>query len=353
MREIMPRRETSDEIDERAAQWAARVDNAPLDPAGEAELQAWLAGDARRLGAYARARAILVRVEVARALGAGYDPDRFLAVDGSGDCGDGGQDDSHAGEDVVGENPGISRRRMLWLSGTAAAVAAVAGGTIGFDRLSRGRYYETGVGEMRRIAMPDGSIVNLNTASALYVRFDSARRAVFLDAGEAQFEVTKDPARPFVVTAGSTSVQAIGTAFSVRREPDAKVSVVVSEGVVEVARAGNGTKPVTLARNMRAHADAHADTPIDADTVDPELVQRQLYWREGKIAFTDATLADAAAEFARYNAERIVIPDPALAAKRISGLFVATDPAGFADAVGAIFGVDIRRDGTAITITAA
>lgn len=343
----MPRRETSDEIDERAAEWAARVDNAPLDPAAEAELQAWLDGDIRRLGAYARARATLVRVEVARALGAGYDPDRFLDAAGTDDADD--NDFSYHEEDMA-RGAGISRRRMLHFAGAAAAALGI--GAIGFDRLNRGRYYETGIGEMRRIAMPDGSIVNLNTASALYVRFDGARRAVFLDAGEAQFEVAKDARRPFVVTAGSTSVQAIGTAFSVRREPDAKVSVVVSEGVVEVARAGKGTKPVTLARNMRAHADAHPDTPIAADMVDPELVERQLYWREGKIAFTDATLADAAAEFARYNNERIVIPDPTIAEKRISGLFVATDPAGFADAIAAIFGLDARRDGTAITITA-
>jgi transmembrane sensor len=341
MQDVMARRETSDEIDERAALWAARVDNAPLTPDDDAELQAWLGGDARRLGAYARARAILVRVEMARALGTGYDPEQFLpAAD-------------HDIEDAADEDvPGISRRRMLWLSGSAAAAAALGAGTIGFDRISRGRYYETGVGEMRRIAMPDGSIVNLNTASALYVRFDDARRAVFLDAGEAQFEVAKDATRPFVVTAGSTSVQAIGTAFSVRREPDAKVSVVVSEGVVEVARAGKGIAPVTLNQNMRAHADAHPDVPIAADTLDPELVQRQLYWREGKIAFTDATLADAVTEFARYNTERIVIADPDLAGKRISGLFVATDPAGFADAIAASFGLQARRDGAAITITA-
>jgi transmembrane sensor len=352
MQEYMPRRETSDEIDDQAALWAARVDNAPLDPAEEAELQAWIAADTRRLGAYARARATLVRVDVARALGPGYDPDRFLTTDDIGNDSTAAARYNRIEEDEE-DAPGISRRRMLWLSGTAAAAAAVGVGAIGYDRLARGHYYETGLGEMRRIALADGSVVNLNTASALYVRFDGARRAVFLDAGEAQFEVAKDAARPFIVNAGSTSVQAIGTAFSVRREPDAKVSVVVSEGVVEVARAGNGAKPVMLARNMRAHADAHPDVPIASDTVDPELVQRQLYWREGKIAFTDATLADAAAEFARYNAERIVIPDPQVADKRISGLFVATDPAGFADAIAAIFGLAARRDGNAITITAA
>jgi len=335
----MARRETSDEIDAAAALWAARVDGAPLTQAEEAELQAWLAADTRRLGAYARARATLVRVEVARALGAGYDPDQFLHP-------------AEAGEpaaDLDGD-PRLSRRRMLWLSGSALVATAI--GAVGTGLFRRGRYYETGVGEMRRIAMPDGSIVNLNTASALYVRFSDDRRAVFLDAGEALFEVAKDSSRPFIVTAGSTSVQAIGTAFTVRRDTDAQVSVVVSEGVVEVARAGRDAKPVVLKQNMRAKATARADAPIAASEIDPELVQRQLYWREGKIAFSDATLADAAAEFARYNSERIVLDDPAVAERRITGLFVATDPAGFADAVAASFGFQARRNGEVISITA-
>jgi transmembrane sensor len=341
----MARRETSDEIDAAAARWAARVDAAPLTQAEEAELQAWTAADTRRLGAYARASATLVRIEVARALGAGYDPDQFLDPADTDAPGDDVIDDSDRDGDQ-----GFSRRRLLWLSGSALVATAV--GAVGTRIFRRGRYYETGVGEMRRIAMPDGSIVNLNTASALYVRFSDDRRAVFLDAGEALFEVAKDSSRPFVVTAGNTSVQAIGTAFTVRREPDAQVSVVVSEGVVEVARAGRDVKPVVLKQNMRAKATAQSDAPIAASEVDPELVQRQLYWREGKIAFSDATLADAAAEFARYNSERIVLTDPAVAERRISGLFVATDPVGFADAVAASFGFQARRDGEVISITA-
>ena len=343
----MARRETSDEIDAAAALWAARVDGAPLTPAEDAELQDWLAADTRRLGAYARARATLVRVEVARALGAGYDPDRFLS---SADVGEPVADHDSDGLDDGDGHQGFTRRRLLWLSGSALVATTV--GAIGAGLFRRGRYYETGVGEMRRIAMPDGSIVNLNTASALYVRFSDDRRAVFLDAGEALFEVAKDSSRPFVVTAGSTSVQAIGTAFTVRRETDAQVSVVVSEGVVEVARAGRDAKPVILKQNMRAKATAHPDAPIAASEVDPELVQRQLYWREGKIAFSDATLADAATEFARYNKERIVLADPAVAERRISGLFVATDPAGFAEAVAASFGFQAQRDGEVISITA-
>lgn len=342
----MTRREASDEIDAEAALWAARADNAPLSEADDARLQAWLAADVRRIGAYARARAILVRVDVARALGPSYDPDQFLNE---------AEEQAPIAADPEGGAEGaaaapITRRRMIWMTGAAAAAAGI--GAIGAGWIGKGRYYETATGEMRRIAMPDGSVVNLNTASSIYVRFDATRRSVLLRSGEVLFEVAKDADRPFVVTAGNTSVQAIGTAFTVRHQEDAPVSILVSEGVVEVARTNQQVPPVRLTQNMRAEADPHPDTPIAAAELDPETVERQLFWREGKIGFRDATLADAAAEFERYNSQRVVITDPAIAEKRITGLFVATDPQGFAEAAAASFGFTAVRSGNVITITA-
>lgn len=351
MRDCMARREASDEIDAAAALWAARVDAAPLSQADQDSLDTWLAADTRRIGAYARARATLVRVEVARALGPSYDPERFLIEDApSTDVIEGAGDGEAPAGAAETDRPGITRRRMLWMTGSAAAAAGV--GALGLAGLDDGLTYETAKGEMRRIAMPDGSVVNLNTASSIYVRFSETRRSVFLRSGEVLFEVAKDRSRPFVVTAGNTKVEAIGTAFTVRRQADSPVSVLVSEGVVEVAHTGRATPPVRLTQNMRAEADDHADAPIAAVEVDAETVERQLFWREGKIGFRDATLADAAEEFGRYNAQRIVISDPAVAERRITGLFVATDPDGFAQAAAASFGFRTARDGDVITITA-
>ena len=56
-------------------------------------------------------------------------------------------------------------------------------------------------------------------------------------------------------------------------------------------------------------------------------------WQNGQIAFEGETLAQAAAEFARYSDTRIVIDDPALAKEEIAGLFKATDPVGFAQTI--------------------
>lgn len=324
------RPEASDEIDEAAALWAARVDHAPLTPAEADALDAWLAGDTRRLGAYARARAALMLVENARALGPNYDPANFMPAHGER------------------ESVGWSRRRMLWLSGSAVAAAGVGAAT--WRVLHAGQYYETVTGEMRRIALPDGSAVALNTASAIYVDFSHERRAVTLARGEALFEVAKDRQRPFVVTAGVTRVQAIGTAFAVRRRADRDVSVLVREGTVEVARAGVPAR-VRLHRNMKAEARDDEASPIATSVSDDEAVERQLYWQEGKIALSHTTLAAAATEFARYNDERIVTA-PDVGERRISGLFEATDPEGFAEAAALSLGLRVRRVGHSIHLSA-
>src|SRR5690606_20513701 len=118
-----------------------------------------------------------------------------------------------------------------------------------------GERYASNVGEVRRIALDDGSYMLLNTDSLAVIQFSEARRDVRLEKGEALFEVAKDPQRPFVVNAGDLTVKAVGTAFVVRRE-DSSVEVTVTEGVVEVARPGEPAteQPQRVAARQRAVA---------------------------------------------------------------------------------------------------
>jgi transmembrane sensor len=150
------------------------------------------------------------------------------------------------------------------------------------------------------------------------------------------------------VVAGQTSVRAVGTAFSVRRAADAAVRVVVSEGVVEVGGGSGNAESVRLGHNMQADAVSGHATAIRTAAIDDASVQRNLSWLEGRIAFSGATLADAAAEFARYSDDPIVIDDPRVASLTVTGAFAANDPAGFADAVAAGFGLHVARDGKQI-----
>jgi transmembrane sensor len=295
------------QIDAEAAQWAARMDRAPLEPEQEKQFLAWLGEDRRCMGAYGRMRAIALTTERARALGPDFDPEAFEPP-----------------------APLLGRRRMLQWGGLIAATALVGVGATWQVLSHRGRFV-TGKGETKVVALKDGSVVTLNTASEIRVSYSEALRLVELVQGEALFDVAKNKTRPFVVTAGDTNVRAVGTSFTVRRLEAAPVQVLVREGVVEVFKPAIGTAPVRVSANSMA--EAPADTAIAAKPIAPAQLRRQLAWQKGQIAFEGETLAQAAEEFARYSDTRIVIEDPALAREEIAGLFKATDPVGFAQTI--------------------
>lgn len=309
----MSDRETSHSVDDDAALWAARMDRGALSPSDEAALEAWLDGDARRPGALLRAQAVALRSRSARALGPGYDERAFEPAADSR----------------------ISRRRAM----TAGAVAAGLVAAVGVGMLATApRAYATERGEIRHIPLEDGSVMILNTATKVAVRFDGRSRRVRLIEGEVLFRAARD-LRPFVVEAGGERLTTSGAAFVVRKLGDERVGVLVHDGRLEAS--GNerpDVPPVALAASTRLSPAGRAE-PVAA-----EDLARETAWRDGKIAFKGETLAEAAAAFARYSDTRIVIGDPGLAREPVAGLFAATDPVGFARAVGEIFDVEVVAD---------
>ena len=302
---------TAHQIDAEAADWAARIDREPLSPEQELSFQAWVSADARALGAYGRMRALALSTERARALGPDFDPAAFVPA------------------------PSLyipSRRTLVQAGGAIAAIALFGlGGTWEMLR-HRGRF-STGKGETKVVALKDGSVVTLNTASEIVVNFSDALRSVELVRGEALFDVAKNRARPFVVAAGDTSVRVVGTSFSVSRFDASPVRVLVREGIVEVFKpTAVDVRPIRISANTLAVAPPDG-ADIAARSVPIVQVQRAMAWREGQIAFEGETLAQAAAEFSRYSDTKIIIDDPALAREEIAGLFKATDPVGFAHTI--------------------
>ena len=313
----MPRQAAS-QIDEAAAAWVAKLDRR-LTPGEEQQLQAWLASDDRHLGAFGRMHALSLHTERAAALGSDYRPDRFRPASAE-----------------------LSRRQALRAAGLVLGVAAAGSGAYWSLRAS-GRH-ATGRGEVRSIALADGSVVTLNTASEILVRYSRARRTIRLLKGEALFDVAKDRERPFVVDAGDMKVRAVGTRFTVRRLDRSPIQVLVQEGVVEVSEpAAAGSRKIRVTANMRA-----TKTAVNTVTasVAPAEIGRELVWRQGSIAFEGETLAQASSEFARYSDIHIVIDDPDLAGEQVSGMYSAHDPVGFGRAIAEAFSarVEIREN---------
>jgi transmembrane sensor len=299
---------TAHQIDAEAADWAARLDRGPLPPEQEAALHGWLHRDVRCMGAFGRMRALALTTERARALGPDFDPAAFVPSS-------------------------IPSRRTLLQMGGAIAATALIGVAATWQVLRQRGHFSTGKGETKVVALKDGSVVTLNTASEILVNYSDDLRSVELIHGEALFDVAKNKARPFVVAAGDTSVRVVGTSFSVRRIDTAPIQVLVREGVVEVFKPAQGAKPIRISANSMAVAQADSMAVIAAMPVPAAQVHRQMAWQNGQIAFEGETLAQAVAEFSRYSDTRIVIEDSALAKEEIAGLFKATDPVGFAQTI--------------------
>ncbi|MDR7115439.1 FecR domain-containing protein [Caulobacter sp. BE254] len=304
----MTDREKAEDIEAEAARWVWRLDRDGRAPELEAQLEAWLEGDARRRGAFLKAESVWTLLDRARETGS-----RPLARPA---------------------RP-VSRRALLAGAGGAIAAAMVGAGVL----ILREERFSTGLGEVRRVPLGDGSAVAINTASAVEVAFRRTQRTVRLQEGEAWFQVAHDVQRPFVVEAGSVRVRAVGTAFSVRRRANG-ADVLVTEGVVEVWAEGATRPPARLKAGQSAFVDATA--VVRPALAGPEAVDRKLEWRYGKIDLAGETLGEAVADFNRYNDRKLVIADPGIASERLYGAFNTGGPDAFAAAVGASLGVEVE-----------
>lgn len=211
--------------------------------------------------------------------------------------------------------PAARRARQRMFAAVAASVLCVA--SAGYWLASRADRFSTGVGEQRSTKLEDGSFIYMNTDSRIEVDFSEHTRNVRLVRGEALFVVERNTARPFIVTAGDTTVRAVGTQFNVRRRAEG-ADVAVVEGVVQVSSLD---APKRLAAGEQAHVEqgrviARARAPAS----DP------VAWRQRRLVFHDARLADVAEEFNRYNRTKIRIEGSAAREIQLSGIFDADRP---------------------------
>jgi transmembrane sensor len=251
----------------------------------------------------------------------------------------------------TGSVPGTDAGRRRWLPHAIAAGAAIA--VIGALLLSGPRLlglfdptYTTQIGEQRSITLEDGSVVELNSRSTLRTHLTKGLRAVELIDGEAIFRVAKDPKRPFRVRTGATDIVAVGTAFNVNAS-DARTIVTVLEGRVRV----NDRTRNDAAAALAAHMELAVGEQLIVSRTQPAVrvslpdTEKVTSWTERRLIFEDTPISSAAAEFARYSPRQIHVDDLQLGARRITGVFDATDPASLIEFLGADESVEVRPEG--------
>lgn len=180
--------------------------------------------------------------------------------------------------------------------------------------------YCTQWGEKREIVLADHSLVTLNTHTAVSVDYSSERRKVSLTEGEAYFQVARDRSRPFIVETAYGVVQVTGTVFNVYAQ-EKRMTVTVSEGRVRVSSGSAQGHAVELTAGQQVVGDGNGIGRII------ETDARQLsIWREDLLVFTMRPLAEVVDELNRYFPGRILIADPRIRQRIVSGAFDLTRP---------------------------
>jgi transmembrane sensor len=319
-------------IELRAAAWLARRDRGDWSPRQQARLEAWLSAATAHRVAFLRLQAAWQESARLQALGAGQRDDRIpprgswrglAGADGEVRASMADGDGPEAARDparlrFAPRPPPRARRR--WPAALAALL--LLGGGLGLGW----RYtvaavpviYASATGNLRPLALADGSRATLSSDSRIAVALSRTQRRIDLQRGEAFFEVSKDPARPFVIADGARRVVAVGTRFAVRRDAEA-LRVVVTEGTVRLESATHPQAPPTLLpAGSVALAGPHG---VLVRRVAVAQAERLLDWRSGYLTFDDTPLQAAVAEFNRYNTVKLQVADAQAGALRVGGNF--------------------------------
>ena len=316
-----------------ASRWVARMDRG-LTAAEEAELQAWIAADAKN---------------EQRLLSLTKRWDRMESL-------------SRLAELFPEYGPAQDARRptLGWAAAAMISALAVTAAALWFARpvpeppavpievASSGNFYETAIGEQSTEVLTDGTAVVLNTNSLVLVDYSPDARVLHLERGEIHVEVAEDTKRPFSVIAGDRVVQAVGTAFSVEITDERQVELVVTEGKVVVGVSNPGGSPPLIAQSpdntIRAGEEILLGMPeATVKDLSAEDIEVKLSWRQGRLIFRGEPLEVALAEVERYTTVQFVFLDDDIRAREVIGRFRTGDVEGLLLALRMNFGVDYER----------
>ncbi len=321
------RHEIPDDISDRAQHWFLRLRAPDVSPEDQAGLRAWLAADPRHAAAWEEVQALWSQIDDLEPV---FTPRGRAVVS------------------TTAPGAGLHEKRQSgrWRWGAAVAGLAAACLLIFVFAPTTANLptrlladHGTAVGEQRMVVLPDGSIVHLNTDSAIDVSYSDRRRVVTLLSGEAWFEVSKDETRPFDVVALDGKATAVGTAFAVGLAGE-RTTVTVTEGIVRVTSPGGSFDGAATLIAGQQVSYRRGGTPGSVRTLDAEAATS---WRQGVIAIRNRPLADALSEIGRYRAGRIVLLGDSSRYAPVTARLSLSDIDGGIDALAATHGLVVTR----------
>jgi transmembrane sensor len=215
-------------------------------------------------------------------------------------------------------------KRTLTFKLAAFAASLFFGVALAFvaqDYMKSEQVITTGVSQWHHMTLDDGTVVHLDAYTKVQVEYTETERIVHIHSGDAVFEVTKDPQRPFIARTPLIDATAVGTRYGV--SVGSGVTTTVSEGVVRVTgRDSPEGHSVTLKAGdeLRVSGGDFARptlAKVDAD--------RKLQWATGWLDLQGVTVGQAVDEFNRRNRTQIIIEDPQLEHLKVQFFRVRVD----------------------------
>lgn len=179
--------------------------------------------------------------------------------------------------------------------------------------------FSTTTGEIKTWVLADGSEITLGAKSEINTWITIKERHVTLINGQAFFKVAKNPQKPFWVTAGQTKIRVVGTQFDVRRGID-RTRIAVLEGIVNVS----GDKSTTHVVLNAAQQVAHLNTGV-FETINTVSASEIESWRNGRLFYLRANLADVVADANRYFKQSIKLGSKDLAELKVTAAVSTQD----------------------------
>ncbi|PHR92443.1 MAG: hypothetical protein COA69_08705 [Robiginitomaculum sp.] len=244
-------------------------------------------------------------------------------------------------------------RRLF--AGAIAASFAVMIGNVGYQSVVSKRptfqqAYVTAIGEQETVKLPDGSSIILNTDTIVNVEFTKTARHIYLEQGEAYFEVAKDKTKPFSVKTEQGVVTAVGTAFNVR-VLETKMDVVVTEGRValsalqSVTEKQQAVQPQIIMEVTAGQVVAFAHRVENLAPITQIAIERELDWRDGVLAFKGESLEEVVSNIGRYTNLSIDITGEDLRLLPIGGYFEVGEIEALFDALKIMADIEVERLG--------
>lgn len=199
----------------------------------------------------------------------------------------------------------------------------------------------TSIGQQYALQLADGSSVTLNSNSAIRTHFSADSREIELDRGEVYVQVTPDTSRLFRVLSGESTIEVLGTRFSVQRIEGGS-HIVVDSGNVRVRHQDD---TVTLHAGQSVFARRNGlDAVIETDTA------RALAWRQGRLIFKDTPVPELIAELDRYTSDRLVVWGDHAQSVRLSAVVHIEDSAQWLDSLDGTRDLHVSRIGPLVII---